>query len=176
VRSALALVLLVPACAHQHRSALERLQEAVDGYNHAFRWKNYERAAMFLPNDLRATFIAAYEDDEDSLQVEDFAIRKVDLHSDQRATVLVRLRYMLLPSVVVQSTNLTQHWAEIEGQWILESEENSVRDLDPEKKPRDPRVLGTEPPKGADGETSVELERPGEEPTPLDEARPPESP
>lgn len=163
----LGLVLLGSACASQQKTTMDRLRESVEGYNHAFRWKNYERAAMFVPKDLRGAFIAAYEDDESSLQVEDYQVRTVDLHDDKSATVSVRLRYLMLPDVTVQNRTLVQHWADVDGQWILETEENSVRKLDPAKPPADPAARQPEPdpePGFGDGETEVEVERPGDEP------------
>ena len=164
VAAALSVVLSASGCASQQKTAMDRLRESVEGYNHAFRWKNYERAAMFIPKDLRGPFIAAYADDESSLQVEDYQIRTVDLSSDKTATVSVRLRYLLLPDVTVQSRTLVQHWADVDGQWILETEENSIRTLDPTKQPGDPS-LRTQPepdpePGFGNQETEVEVERP----------------
>ena len=106
------------------------LRKSVEAYNHAFRWKNYDRAASFLPGELRASFVATHEDDAVSLHVEDYKILQVDLDSEDAARVLVRYRYTLLPSVVVQTRKLTQHWHRVAGQWLLESEDESIRPLD----------------------------------------------
>lgn len=139
---------------------LEKLKEAVEGYNQAFRWKNYERAAQYLPNDIRAAFMAAYDDDESSLQVEDYQISKVDVLSDDEAKVSVRVRFLLLPSVVVENRTMVQHWHRVAGEWILETEEQSIRKLDASKK----ADLPAERPDSADP-YEVEVSPPGESPS-----------
>lgn len=129
VASALALALLLAGCSAAKPNPADRLKEAVEAYNHAFRWKNYERAAMFIPSDIRSAFVSAYADDESALQVEDYSIRKVDWEGENAATVSVHIRYLLLPSVTVQQQTLIQHWQDIDGNWILETEENSIKQL-----------------------------------------------
>jgi hypothetical protein len=160
----MACVVAASGCASTTRqSAVERLQESVEGYNHAFRWKNYERAAQYLPGDLRSAFLAAYQDDESSLQVEDFQVRRVDMLTDKAATVSVKVSYLLLPSVIVQQAVLVQHWAEVVGGWTLEAEDNSIRKLDATKEPRDPRARKQEPPPvDPKATTEVEVVRPGQ--------------
>ena len=135
------------------KEKMDDLKTAVDGYNHAFRWKNYARAAMFLPPDLRGSFIATYEDDEASLQIEDYRVDRVDFDSD-RATVTVRLRYLLLPSVTLERVTLTQHWHKIGRTWILETEEGSLRELDKTLAPK----LPAEPEVRPEQEGNTELE------------------
>lgn len=165
---ALSCALALAGCATTTReSAVERLQEAVEGYNHAFRWKNYERAAQFVPRDLRSAFLAAYQDDESSLQVEDFQVRQVDMLTDKAASVSVKVSYLMLPSVTVKQAVLVQHWADVNGSWILEAEDNSIRKLDATKEPRDPRArtpAATAAPSPApeEGDTEVQVLKPGE--------------
>lgn len=160
------------------KTAVERLQEAVEGYNHAFRWKNYERSALYLPNDKRTAFLAAYEDDESSLQVEDYTIRQLDMLSDKAAKVAIKVSYLLLPSVNVKQATLVQHWAEVNGNWVLEAEDNSIRELDPAKQPRDPRARAkpADPEPGVNqGQTTVDVERP-DDPLPEDNEGDPDEP
>lgn len=122
--------MLLAGCVTSTKDKVAALQKAVDGYNNAYRWKNYERAAMYLPSELRATFVATYADDEKSLHVEDFQILRVDMDSENAARVLVRVQYMLLPSVTLESRRMLQHWHRINNTWILETEDNSIRELD----------------------------------------------
>ncbi len=158
-----ALALAAGCATATSKSAVERLQEAVEGYNHAFRWKNYERASQFLPQAQRPAFLAAYEDDESSLQVEDYTVRQADMLSDKAATVSIKVSYLLLPSVTVKQATLVQHWAEVNGAWTLEAEDNSIRKIEPGKEPRDPRGRTPDPEPGFEsGETSVDVVRPGE--------------
>jgi len=157
----LALVLISACAASTQQDTLEALKDAVEGYNHAFRWKDYERAALSVPPDLRRAFLAAYEDDESSLQIEDYEIAHVRLEGEDAATVTVRVRYMLLPAVIVQRATLVQHWHKIGADWILETEENSLRRLDPSREPENPRARDPEPvaPEQS-GRTEVEVEGP----------------
>jgi hypothetical protein len=173
MRRGAAAVLLVLAlgvaaglgCAHDsNREQLDRLKESVEGYNHAFRWKNYERAAAFLPSDLRGPFAAAYEDDDTSLQIEDYQIVAVNMHDDNAAAdVTVKVRYMLLPAVTIQHSILKQHWHKVSGEWLLETEDDSIRPLDLAKKPSDPRILRTSAADAAhEGDTQIKATKPGE--------------
>lgn len=162
---ALSLLLVVAAgCATSSQEMFEELKSAVDGYNSAYRWKNYERAASYLPNDLRAAFIASYEDDEKSLHVEGYRLLRVDLDGEKAATVYVRVRYMLLPSINVENRTLVQHWHKVNDVWILETEENSIRDVEPGAIPRNPEaVRGVDVPPEKQGDTAIEVTDPNGE-------------
>lgn len=140
---------------------MEELKAAIDGYNSAYRWKNFERAASYLPNDLRAAFLAAYEEDDQSLHVETFQILQVDLLNDTAATVTVRVRYLELPSITLENRTLTQHWQKVNDIWLLETEENSIRAIDPARAPKNPEaVKGVQVPDEKKGETSIEVSDP----------------
>lgn len=155
------IALLLAGCATSAQTKLEELQSAVDGYNSAYRWKNFERAASYLPNDLRAAFIAAYEEDDHSLHVETYQILKVDLKGEEAATVTVRLRFMELPSITLENRTLVQHWHKVNDVWILETEENSIRALELDATPKNPEaVKGVEVPDAQKGETSIEVSDP----------------
>lgn len=150
-----ALLLLGTACASvKARDSMEQLQEAAEGYNEAYRWKNFERAAGFLPNDQRAAFVATYEDDEKSLHVEDVQILKVDMDGPDAALITVRIRYMMLPSVTVETRKLLQHWHKVNDAWILESEENSIRALQVGATPKNPEAFG-----GTEGQPNDDREQ-----------------
>ena len=136
------LLLAVGCSSMRQQEKLHGLDEAIEGYNHAFRWKNYERAGAYLPSDVRVGFVATYEEDEKSLHVEDYRVMKVNLESEDVATVWIRVRYMLLPDVVVKNQTLTQHWARVNEEWRLESEDGSLREIDPSATPANPDAFG----------------------------------
>lgn len=143
------------------KDSLLRLQESIDGYNHAYRWKNYARAAAYLPNDLRAAFIATYEEDDKSLHVESYQVLKIHMEGKNAAKVTVRVRYMLLPSVTVENRTVTQHWAKVEEKWLIEAEDNSIRDVDPEAIPGNAEeAFGGEVDPSKKGKTEVEVTGP----------------
>lgn len=119
----------VAGCATTSKEKMTQLQDSVLGYNEAYRWQNYEQAASYVPADLRAAFLATYDDAENALHIEDYQILKIDSDQDDAATVTIRVRFTQLPSVNVEKKTLVQHWHKLEGHWILESEENSLREI-----------------------------------------------
>ncbi len=128
--AALMLGFCLAACAAiQQGGPVEQLRKSVDGYNHAYRWKNYQRAAAFLPPDQRAAFVSAYDEDDKKLHVENYQVLKVDLATEDSAKVFIRYRYMLLPSVTVEKRRVVQHWQRIRGNWLLEQEDDSIVDF-----------------------------------------------
>jgi hypothetical protein len=158
---ALALVLLAGCATLGDQGKIDQLKEAVEAYNHAYRWKNYDSAVLLLQPDLRSPFLAAHEEDESSLQVEDLKIRRVELQGKKRAVIHVRARYMMLPSVSVKKKTLVQYWAMIGGQWLMESEENSIRKIDPLAHPKEPTEKPL--PEGSqEGQTELEVTPPKE--------------
>jgi hypothetical protein len=68
---------------------------------------------------------------------------------------------MLLPSVVVQKRTLVQHWAMIKDRWLLESEENSIRKIDPLASPQQ-SAEKTLPENAQEGKTELEVTPPKE--------------
>jgi hypothetical protein len=127
-----ASALVSAGCASSPRGGLDELRRSVEGYNEAYRWKNYERAAAFLPGELRPAFLASYEEDDKSLHVEGYQILAVDLKRPNLADVTVRFRYMQLPSVTLEKKVVTQHWAKVNDRWVLEHEDNPIRPVDPD--------------------------------------------
>ena len=163
----LGLAVVVAGCATaRQEDDMNELQQSVEAYNHAFRWKNYERAAGFLSPALRGPFIAAHEDDSKSLHVEDFRVVQVNLPAKDAAAVTVNYRYTLLPSVTVENKKVQQNWHKVAGVWVLESEVGSIRELDMAKAPRNPNAFGG----GEEEEGQAELEVTGPDGKPIGEA------
>lgn len=138
--SVLAVALLFGACrTPQTRTKAERLHKAVETYNKAYRWQNFEVASGYLPAEERPLFITTYEDDRESLSISDYRILKVDKPTEDAAVVTVRYRYTMLPSTSVKKRQVTQRWHHVGERWVLESEEDSIRKLSLETKaPTDP--------------------------------------
>lgn len=122
--------LTAAACATTPKDRMDDLRKSVETYNEAFRWRNYQRAALFLPSRVRSAYVATYDDEEEALHVEGYQILAVDMSGPEIAKVTVRYRYMQLPSVVLEKKKVTQHWAEVNGQWTLEHEDNPIRAMD----------------------------------------------
>jgi len=157
VRRLLWAVLLTTACATSSQKT-QQLKTSVDAYLEALRWKYYERAAAFRPNDLRASFLAAMEDEGTGLQIEDIQVLRVDVQSEESADITVRIRYMRLPSVTVQTDVVRQAWHRVDGKWILEFEEPPFIEIDPNRvpPPKTEDDFGGEDP----GDTDIEVSTP----------------
>ncbi|MBX2814042.1 MAG: hypothetical protein KTR25_19665 [Myxococcales bacterium] len=108
----------------------DALTRSVSQYNDAFRWKNYQLAAAYLPAQIRTPFIANYDEDDHDLHIEGYQIIGVEMVTPEVAKVQVRYQYTLLPSVTLEKRIVTQHWAIVEGQWILEHEDRPIRPLE----------------------------------------------
>lgn len=128
---ALLATALTMACASGPQPKLDELRSAVQTYNEAYRWKNYPRAASFLPPGKRPAFVASYEEDDKSLHVEGYQVISVNVTSPEVAEVKIRYQYMLLPSVTLDKQIVTQHWAQVNGSWLLEYEDDPIRPIDP---------------------------------------------
>lgn len=137
------------------KASLKELQDSVEAYNDAYRWKNYERAAIYLPEDQRAPFLATYEEDDKALHVEGYRILKANIVTETAAEMTIRVRYMLLPSVTLEKRNVIQHWHKVADRWILETEDNSIREIDPSKLEIDPDAFGGGPEPAPDLEVEV---------------------
>lgn len=154
-----ALACTLAACATAGRDSLHALEESIEAYNDAFRWQNFDAAAVHLPNDRRAAFISTHEDRERDLRVETFRILKVDMKGEDAAEATVTVRFTLLPSITVESRKLVQHWHRVQGLWVLEAEDHSIIEVDEAEG-------GAPPPKApgeADGADGTEEEAGGEE-------------
>lgn len=145
LRLAVVFLATAVACVSSKEEIAKSLQESVKGYNEAYRWKSYQLAASYLPADLRLAFVANYEEDDQELHVEGYEILAVHFESENVARVQVRYSYMAIPSVVLQKQISTQHWARVNDQWILEHEDNPIRELDMSKVPDDESFGGPEP-------------------------------
>ena len=143
---------------------LEPVRDAIEAYNHAFRWKSYNQAAQFLPTEVRAPYLATYEDEESSLQVEECRIVRIHLKDATSATATVKIRFMMLPSVIVQKQTVTQHWFKVADRWILESEDNPIRALELDKPLEEEPT--PEPAPEQLGQTEIDVERPTDDRSP----------
>lgn len=165
LRYALVLSLAAAGCAHiDPLDKLELLHDSVEAYNHAFRWKAYDRAATYRLPEERTAFIAVYDDDQSSLQIEDYRVVRVNVIEDRSAEVTVRVRFLMLPSTVVQRSTIVQYWHKIGGNWLLESEKNPMRDMDLELQPRDKaRLEGPKVSPEQEGQTELDVLGPGDD-------------
>ena len=143
------LAVSLAACAASTQEKVQDLRKSVSDYNYAFRWKNYQHAAAFLPADVRASFISNYEEDDKELNVEGFQIIGVNMKTPEVAEVTVRYQFMELPSVILEKRVVKQHWAVVNGQWLLEHEDKSIRPLASDEEEEEEDIRDT-PKEGAE--------------------------
>jgi len=160
MRGAWLVVLALAACKTPSQERFSDLKSSVDAYNEAVRWKYFERAAFFRPQEIRGAYLSASEDEGASLHVEDVRVLGVDLRTKDEARVTVRVRYLKLPSVTVQNTTVVQTWSREDRRWLLQVE-------DPPLIPLDPDFSASAPEDGADfgggaaeDDTVIEVEDP----------------
>ena len=110
----------------------ESLRDSVSAYNQNLRWKRFTSAASFIPKETRAEFLERYLDVEDDLHIQSMEVRNVTSYTkdgNPQADVVLVAEAYLLPSTVVEKLTIIQHWAHLDGAWVLKE---SSRELVPE--------------------------------------------
>ena len=113
------------------KSDMNRLQKAVESYTHAYRWKTTIRQSGCYSPTLESPYLAAYEEDESSLQIEDIRVVRVELRSAGSSEDYSSHSTGAFAFGHSSKKKLTQYWVKIGDQWLLEAEENSIRLIDP---------------------------------------------
>lgn len=91
-------------------------------YNNAMRWRNWEAAARYVPEDRRDDFMARKDGQGDRMRVTDFEVRDVRHDSRaKRAFVIVEFAWHRYPSLTMERTRLRQEWDFLGGRsgWVL---------------------------------------------------------
>jgi len=102
----------------------ERLRDNINLYNNALRWGQYFKAARYLSDDGRETWLAEHRDWSDDMRIADFEVVDTDLEDDgERAMVRVVVSWYRLSQSEVQTSMLAQQWEKDGRAWVL-SEEN----------------------------------------------------
>ena len=110
------------------------LVTSVKTFNESMRWKRFQAAASFIPVTGRSSFLSRYRDTEEDLSIESIEIRNMELQETggvQQAMVTVVSRSYLLPSTVLTTTRMTQHWELKNGAWLLTKTINELVPLQP---------------------------------------------
>ena len=107
------IVLLGLSCsASPYESPTQKLQDAVTRYNHSVRWRNFEVAAQFVPQDKRDDYLAERADDQDAIKVLEYKLDEVRYLGDEerRAEVVVTFTYHQRFSNIVERATFLQDW------------------------------------------------------------------
>ena len=100
-----------------HREALEDAQKR---YTDLIRWRDAERAAIFVDPELRKDFLEQAEELE-NLEISDYELGDLEFgDGDETATIDVTYRGYSLSHLVERKIRVTQEWHRDEGNtWLV---------------------------------------------------------
>ena len=122
---ALALPLLLClgcAVAPTPRSARSAaLVRSAQTFTHALRWQRFRQCGRYVAPEIQEVFRQRIVDAEDSLRITDTELIDVDWPEDSiAATIVVKMRWIELPSVVERSATVEQRWEDrTQEGWLL---------------------------------------------------------
>ncbi len=122
---AFSLTLLTAGCGATNKSATERLENDVFHYNHALRWKHYDKAAAFLPEHKKDDTLDKWRDTEDDVRILEVDIQRVKRLDLRHADVTVVFRKIEHSSNVVRTDKQIQSWhLDADRRWRLTKTKN----------------------------------------------------
>ena len=104
----------VAGCSHAQsprgiRSAA--LIKSAQAFNDGLRWQHFQKCDRLVAPEIAGAFHAQIVDVSETLQITDGELVGVDWPEDsEAATVRVKLRWVQLPSIIVQTATIEQRW------------------------------------------------------------------
>jgi hypothetical protein len=120
-------------CAHKPRSGgADALRAASERFHLLLRWGDVRGAIQFVVPERRLALLKAALDakDEESLRVTEYELEDAQF-SDEKATVLSKITWYRIPSVVTRSEAVVTHWVSRDGAWMIEAIEGGPLVLPP---------------------------------------------
>ena len=111
-------------CAHlRDAGATEDLDHVVDLYWKAVHWQDAVAGSAFVFPDQRSEWLRSHDKQEKNLNVTSWDVQgeKVD-PGNLAGTVLVKVTWYQLPSVIEQTDLAEQRWVHKDGHWLIISE------------------------------------------------------
>ena len=100
------------------RNRRQQLQDAVTSYSTAIRWGHIQKASRYVPDKQRTEFVARKRRAYQRMKVLEVDLRSVHLGSRQeRARVLLSMRFTVAGSPVIQQHVIEQFWRFGRGGW-----------------------------------------------------------
>ncbi len=114
------------ACAAVRQAGdADDLDHVVDLYWRAAHWKDAVAGSAFVYFDQRSEWLKVREKRAKDLDITSNEVEGEKIDKDQKAgTVLVKVTWYLLPSIVEQTEIVEQRWISDHGHWLLMSEKN----------------------------------------------------
>ena len=111
-------------CAHPPAPRATRgadLAESAQTFTEALRWQRYRHCGRLVAPEIASSFQALVTEAGDDLRITDGEVLTIDWPEDSEAAkVVVRLRFLKLPSIVERTTTLEQRWeARRDRGWLL---------------------------------------------------------
>ena len=103
-----------------------KLQDATSGYNRYLRWGDYDRAAEYLPQTSRDSFLHLHERVSEDLVVVDYRITRLSIDKETgSASCRAEIEWHTDRRLIVETTSVDQLWQWYEGSWVLVDERRS---------------------------------------------------
>jgi hypothetical protein len=118
---ALALCVLLAACAPP-ASASDTLNETIQSYNEAIRWERFDKAAMALPQALRAQTVDDWDERAHDLKITEYDIVKVDAKGSREARAQIKMSWYKNSEGTVRETQMIQTWEKHGKGWQMVDE------------------------------------------------------
>jgi len=111
-------------CAHRTPPRATRgadLAESAQAFNESLRWQRFRHCGRLVAPEIAASFQERIVEASDDLRITDGEVLSIDWPEDsEAASVVVRLRFVQLPSIVEHVTTLEQRWEHRLGRgWTL---------------------------------------------------------
>lgn len=110
------------ACAHGKLGTAEEIRTTADSFHQRIRWRDFRGAAELLVPERRERFEHALKvrGDERDLSISDYELEQERVSADGTvATVVSRVSWTRLPSVVEHSELVTSELVRKDGVWLL---------------------------------------------------------
>lgn len=111
------------ACAHGSKLvSAEEMRSTAESFHERIRWRDYRGAAELLIPERRERFNQALSarGDERDLSISDYELEQVRLSADGKsATVVSRMSWLRLPSLVEHTDRVTSELVRRDGNWLV---------------------------------------------------------
>lgn len=122
----LLLACLTAACGgygQSEKKEKEAFAAAVEAFNHAFRWEDYDAAAVWIDPARKLKFWTEVDKFKGRIRIIDYKIRDIDFGEEKPvSTAVLYFQYYRIDSPTIETVTLSQKWrfVEEEKHWQLE--------------------------------------------------------
>ncbi len=120
-----------------YMSPTEKLDLAVLRYHDALRWRQYEVASTFIPDDKKKAYLETRRALDEDFRIHDVDVKEVrQVEAAKIAEVIIEVAYTETSSNVLERVKLMETWTYGEDRnWFLTKQEESKEKVKPKSKP-----------------------------------------